>query len=46
MRRSMIRSAGLAAIGALAIFALGTTFPSASHRRAADPQPTAYADSE
>lgn len=39
MRRS-IRLAGIAAFGALAIFALGTNFAGASPRRAADPQPT------
>jgi peptide-methionine (S)-S-oxide reductase len=40
MRRSIIRLAGIAAIGALAIFALGTNMAGASWRRAADPQPT------
>jgi peptide-methionine (S)-S-oxide reductase len=40
MRRSITRLAGIAALGALAIFALGTNFAGASPRRAADPQPT------
>jgi len=40
MRRSIIRLAGIAALGALAIFALGPNMAGASSRRAADPQPT------
>ena len=39
-RRSITRSAIIAATCALAIFALGTNFAGASPRRAADPQPT------
>lgn len=40
MRRSILRFAGIAVIGALAVFALGTRVVGASPRRAVDPRPT------
>jgi peptide-methionine (S)-S-oxide reductase len=40
MRRSILRFAGIAALGALAVFALGTPRVGASAARAVDPQPT------